>query len=418
MIDRYAVLRELDFERIAGTEGERRAIDVITGYLRKLGARYELEPFELYGFETGTGSISVDGERFDVLPFGLEESKVLDGELVHVENPDALQFTKGAYTDKIVCSYGFSRTLHESLQENEVKAYIAISNPHRKASNLAHRQKRYEDRIAVPSMTVAYDDGERLIRHAGSRVTVTVDQKVEKRTAHNIVVDLGETERDGNLTYLVGHYDSVARSHGATDNAAGTACLVGLVEHFLEHPPQRRLKVVFFSGEELGLLGSFAYVAAHEQEVKDEARLVMNLDVGGDPIGQDTFHVIGTHQILGYVAGLAREAGLVFRENLDLYSSDGIPFSVYEVPSVNISRGHGRGSYFIHTADDIARYASPEGLRTPYEAARLVLSRILGAELFPLRKEIDESFRDKLEKYLYRATVTKPELKWREKYRR
>ncbi len=418
MIDRYAVLQELDFERIAGTAGEGRAIDVITGYLKQVGAEYELEPFELHGFETGTGSVSVNGEEFEVLPFGLEESKVLEGELVYMENPDALQFSKGAFTDKIVCSYGFSRTLHDSLQENEIKAYIAITSPHRKAGNLSHRQKRYEDRIAVPSMTVGYDDGERLIRHAGSRVTITVDQRVEKRTAHNIVVNLGEARRDANLTYLVGHYDSVARSHGATDNAAGTACLVGLVEHFLEHPPQRRLKVVFFSGEELGLLGSFAYVQAHEDEVKEEARLVMNLDVGGDPIGQDTFHVIGTQQILGYVAGLARESGLMFRENLDLYSSDGIPFSVYEVPSVNISRGNGRGSYFIHTADDVARYASPEGLRTPYEAARTVLSRILGAQLFPLRKEIDDSFRDKLEKYLYRATVTKPELKWREKYRK
>jgi aminopeptidase YwaD len=417
MIDPHAILHELDFERLAGTDGEEKARKIITNHLERIGAPYELEEFELNTFTPGKAVIEIEGKSWDMLPFGLENDKTVEGELVFLENAAILEYNPGAYRGKIVMSYGAARRIHELLKENGVAAFIAISSPHKKATNLSHRQKRYEEG-AVPAMTIEYDDAVSLIDNAGKTAKITIEQKVEKKKAENIVVSLGKPVRDESLTYLVGHYDSVARSHGSTDNAGGTVCLIKAAEYFTKNPPERELKIIFFSGEELGLRGSFAYTKAHEEEIKKRARLVVNVDVGGDVIGTNTYIFQGTQALQGFYGGISREAGLMFSERLDVYSSDGVPFAVYEIPSVNLARMNGKGTYFIHTEDDVAKHTSPRGLNDLTKAVELILTRTLNAEIFPVKKEIDSSLQEKLEKYLWNSTLEKPELKWLEKYKK
>jgi aminopeptidase YwaD len=188
--------------------------------------------------------------------------------------------------------------------------------------------------------------------------------------------------------------------------------------HYAEHPPERELRIVFFSAEELGLRGSFAYVRDHEDEVRSRGRLVVNVDLSGDPIGQDRFNVLGTRELLGYAGGIARENGLMFSEALDIYSSDCMPFAVHEVPSVNILRSGGSGIHYVHTADDRAANVSPRGLENTYRATEAILDRVLAAEIYPVRRAIDPSLREKIENYLWQSTREKPEIKWKESYRR
>lgn len=65
-------------------------------------------------------------------------------------------------------------------------------------------------------------------------------------------------------TLIVGaHYDSVAASPGADDNASGVATLLELARLFADMERPRRLTLVLFDREEDGLLGSFAYVNAN-----------------------------------------------------------------------------------------------------------------------------------------------------------
>jgi hypothetical protein len=51
-------------------------------------------------------------------------------------------------------------------------------------------------------------------------------------------------------------------------------------------------------------------------------------------------------------------------------------------------------------------------------AARAILGRVMQAEVYPLRREIDDSFREKIERYIWTSTLEKPELHWMEKYRK
>jgi len=412
------ILRELDFERLAGTAGEERARDILVGRLRALGLKPELEPFEVTGFAPGSARVEAGGTSFLLVPHGLVSDGDIGGELVFLENPEVLAFNTGACRGKILLVVGPSSRTQDLAWEGGVAALIDVAGPHREISSASHRQKRVADGKAVPSFTISYDDAESLALHAGSRARVQVRQEVAKTTAWNIVTTLGTPRRDENLLYLTAHYDSVARSRGAVDNAAGVAAALACAERFAERPPERELRLVLFSAEELGLRGSFAHVKARADELRARGRLVLNLDLGGDPIGVDSVIVVGTRDLLGYAAGLLRENGMAFRDALDTYSSDCMPFAALEIPSINLARTDGRGCHFVHTPGDVTANITAAGVAHTSRAATVLLERMLGAEIFPVRREIDGSLREKIEKYLWNQTLEKPELSWTEAYRK
>ncbi len=82
----------------------------------------------------------------------------------------------------------------------------------------------------------------------------------------NIIVDF-TTNPESKRLLLSAHYDVVAGSPGANDNASGVAVLLGLCKYLKENPAP--IRIVFFDREEawlrtplfrLGLLGSLFYV--------------------------------------------------------------------------------------------------------------------------------------------------------------
>lgn len=65
--------------------------------------------------------------------------------------------------------------------------------------------------------------------------------------------------------------------NGTDDNASGTAAVLSLAEWYAAHPPRTSMLFAFFDGEELGLLGSRAFV-----ETRDKSRVIaanVNLDM-------------------------------------------------------------------------------------------------------------------------------------------
>ena len=94
------------------------------------------------------------------------------------------------------------------------------------------------------------------------------------RAGVNLVVTLPGRE---SRTILVGaHYDRVAEGQGAVDNAASCAVLLELIAAFQASPLGRyTLQFVFFDQEEVGLLGSRAYLAAKS----GRPAYAVNLDV-------------------------------------------------------------------------------------------------------------------------------------------
>ncbi|MFL6659128.1 MAG: M20/M25/M40 family metallo-hydrolase [Massilia sp.] len=100
--------------------------------------------------------------------------------------------------------------------------------------------------------------------------------------AYNVVADFKGSE-PGEIVIVGAHLDSWDLASGATDNASGAVGAMEILRamHALNLKPKRSLRVVLFSGEEQGLLGSKAYLAAHKDELAQiQAVLVQDAGAG------------------------------------------------------------------------------------------------------------------------------------------
>jgi carboxypeptidase Q len=101
--------------------------------------------------------------------------------------------------------------------------------------------------------------------------------------AYNVVADLPGTDGSGEMVIMGAHQDSWDLGSGATDNGSGTVVMLEVLRAMQASgmKPKRTLRVVLFSGEEQGLLGSKAYVEAHRAELgKIQAVLVQDAGAG------------------------------------------------------------------------------------------------------------------------------------------
>ncbi len=101
--------------------------------------------------------------------------------------------------------------------------------------------------------------------------------------AGNVVAELPGSEHPEEVVILGAHLDAWDLGNGATDNGAGVVALMEVLRAVKAAGlrPKRTLRLVLFSGEEQGCLGSKAYLAAHRSELeRTQAVLVMDAGSG------------------------------------------------------------------------------------------------------------------------------------------
>jgi len=91
----------------------------------------------------------------------------------------------------------------------------------------------------------------------------------------NLVVEVGHGAR---ALVLIAHHDAVPKSPGANDNAASVAILLSLLERWAAREPPTRVRILFAACEEIGYLGSRAWVRAHGVA---DVRGVLSLELPG-----------------------------------------------------------------------------------------------------------------------------------------
>ncbi len=140
----------------------------------------------------------------------------------------------------------------------------------------------------------------------GKRVDVGVKLRKKYVKAYNVVAVLpGKTRR---WIGLGAHYDHLgwggpgsgslrpdthAVHHGADDNASGVALVLEIARTWAKEKPERTLVFMFWSGEEIGLLGSKHFVE-HPVLPLDSAVVYLNYDMVGR-MRDSSFSVLGAY---------------------------------------------------------------------------------------------------------------------------
>jgi hypothetical protein len=145
-----------------------------------------------------------------------------------------------------------------------------------------------------PSVILRTDDYGRIFRIIADGTPVTVEFNMqnqyfpEGKTSYVTVAEIPGTDKADEVVMMGGHLDSWTSATGATDNAIGCAIMMEAARVLIATgaKPRRTIRVALWSGEEEGLLGSFAYVKQHfgsaEAPTKDFGKVdaYWNIDDG------------------------------------------------------------------------------------------------------------------------------------------
>ena len=192
-------------------------------------------------------------------------------------------------------------------------------------------------------------------------VSFDVTQKLETVTTNNICYYI-ENEKTNKSIFFTAHYDHLGQFgpvtyNGANDNASGVALMLTLAEYFQKHKDEIPVNIYFiaFTGEELGMLGSKAFVNDHLYMNCDGCDFVINLDLVGT--GDDGICVVN-----GKV--FDKEMSLIQKINDEnnyfkhiqvrgeACNSDHCPFYMKNIPSIYIYTKGGTQAY--HDINDNA----------------------------------------------------------------
>ncbi|MGE3191369.1 MAG: M20/M25/M40 family metallo-hydrolase, partial [Vicinamibacterales bacterium] len=242
----------------------------------------------------------------------------------------------------------------------------------------------------TPSVVLAAEHYNLVARllEAGEDVRLAVDVKAtfnaDDPKAYNVIAEIPGTDpRIGDEIVMVGaHLDSWHSAAGATDNADGVATVMEAfrILKALGVQPRRTIRLALWGGEEQGLLGSRAYVAAHltgpdKQAERDKYSVYFNLDNGYPPISG--FYLEGNEGVQRIMAAWLRpfaDLGATVSTTAHIGSTDHMSFLAVGIPGFQAVQDYqDYDTHTHHTNMDTPERVDPAALRQ----ASVVMASIL-----------------------------------------
>jgi Zn-dependent M28 family amino/carboxypeptidase len=304
--------------RAAGTEGYEDSVAYVAEQLRDAGWKVTLDPFE-FEFEfpslvqqltptatthpsagfTGTGyadvTAAVTPVDINLVPPRANTSGC-DGAYTETAVGEPLTSDPGGPDDfagfpdgniallqRGGCSFALKAANAEEAGASAVIVFNQGNTPGRSvtfAGNAVPPDGSAVTTISIPVVGVSTAAGQALAQPGTTARVRTITP--ETRTDHNVIAEL--PGRNANNVVMAGaHLDSVTEGPGINDNGSGSAALLETAIQMARVKPQNTLRFAWWGAEELGLIGSAAYVEELSAAELDRIALYMNYDMIGSP---------------------------------------------------------------------------------------------------------------------------------------
>jgi len=231
---------------------------------------------------------------------------------------------------------------------------------------------------ALPVAQLGMEDAKlvrRLLERGPVKLAFELQNQITGPTqVSNVIAEIRGSERPDEWILIGAHLDSWDYGTGAQDNGTGTAMVLEAARALaLGKPPRRSLRFALWGGEEQGLLGSTAYVAAHAQELAN-CVAVLNADNGaGHPKG---WKVQGRKDLQEALQPLSKSLlGDLIGGEISLevtYDTDHGPFMLQGIPSLDLLVDMAHYAEVHHKASDT--YDKVDGLDFKAGAALLTVT--------------------------------------------
>ena len=405
----FDLLKKMAFERVSGTDEERRAAEILRDEAASFGVEAEFDSFSVEDADVLRAeleALSPFYKKYEATGFKRSADTPDEGltaDFLYVE--DAAEALLQNARGKIVLTNDVRRNAYERIVKTGAAGVITWSgdfsdDPANSDLNICKLRPMLTDAFGfLPAVNMRAADAIDLVRSGAETVRLTVKNQNVTRESRNVVCTIPGSDRADEEILLGGHYDSVYFSTGVYDNAAGCVVLMELMRYFKANPPRRTLKFVFFGSEEQGLVGSRHYAASHDLE---KTVFMVNADVGGPVLGANKAYLTCNKDGVAYVAALLNEGGYAFEVKQSIQSSDSIPMTDAGVPCLNINRAAAHGAGVMHSRLDTVSFLSARGLGNILYPALDIMKRLDGASVFPIKREVPQEVRDMVDRYLYR----------------
>lgn len=412
----YSLVEKLSFVRPGGTEEELRAARILLGEIEAAGGEGSLMEFQIPGFELETCAVKVCApfeREIPAIPYGCagslpqggKEFKLFYG--VKAREEDLLG--KQDLSDTAVLVDELKLEGYKRLCERKAGAVLVVTGQYYEdltqcSAYTRLLREKFLECGKLPVFMICAHDAIELLRDEAETLHLEMRQTDVERTSRNVLAVIPGTDLAGESIVLTAHYDSVPVGIGAWDNATGAATLMYIYRYFLENPPRRTLRFIWCGSEELGLLGSHAYVKQHE-ELIPEIKFCFNFDMCGTILGSNLIFVTGSQELETFARQFCRHEGYASEIMVRVHSSDSAPFADKGIPCLGLSRGSNITS--IHTRHDLMFPIGAKELKANGDFAVKMIAHVAQSYMLPVPTGMPEDMKKELDKYFQRDTESK-----------
>ena len=368
-MDNLKELCDVHGSRFPGLPGDRGAVDYIIEKLKEYGCQnVHAEELTIAGWTRGPATLEIISpikRSFDVISLPHSIGAEVEGKLVFLGAGaiDSYDTRKAEIEGNIVMvtsarPAGMTRSLHRS--EKYRRSVMAGATGWIFMNHYpAYGPPTGGIDPVIPAIGIGYEDGAFLTRLLEREKEVVVRIKTTDRNhdvvTWNVVGDVvPDNPVDDDYVIVGSHLDGHDISQGAVDPASGAVTVMEIARNLgmVKGKLERRVRVITFGAEEIGLNGSYAYIAAHEGEL-DRCRFMLNLDsAGGAGKKGLAFHNFPSLEKLAQQWAKDMVAEMPTTQGVGPYS-DHWPFFLKSVPSaggadptaVRTGRGYGHTRY-------------------------------------------------------------------------
>jgi Zn-dependent M28 family amino/carboxypeptidase len=339
--------------RMAGSDGERRAAEATREALAAVGARdVRLDPFDVQGWTRGSSAVEAGETTQDSIALPRSPSTTVTGELVDLGYGLPTDFEDADLEGCVVMVASNVPDHYDRFVHRREKYYYAVE-----AGAAGFVFRNHVEGCLPPTGSVGTEAspiGE--IPAVGvSPVTVRVDATIHDATSQNVHADVGPDTDEAVL--LTSHVDAHDIAEGAGDNGAGTAVVVEVARALAarEDELDTRVHCVVYGAEEVGLVGS-----GHDADARDHG--TVKAIVNNDGVGRGRTLRLYTH---GFETLETATTTVAERFDHPITTvpqlgphSDHWPYVQWGVPGIHVmsetgDEGRGWGHTFADTLDKL-----------------------------------------------------------------
>jgi len=219
----------------------------------------------------------------------------------------------------------------------------------------------------IPVVGTDYATGRALVNLINGGTTVTLRVKVdgfinEGVKTNNVIAETSGGRADRTVV-VGGHLDSVYEGPGINDDGTGVSTMLETAEqmHELGIAPRNKVRFIFFSGEEQGLLGSDHYVSQLTKKQIQDISVMLDFDMLASPnYGRFIYDGNGDEQGFAGPNG----SGTIEQVFKDFWDSQGLKYETIPFD--------GRSDYDAFTTAGVPAggiFAGAEGIKTTQQVA-------------------------------------------------